>query len=129
MNTMGKRGENIPCDLHLEHLNRTLKGIIKTRGSNKVNPTSIIRAGRTVSVVHRICQVFQKETIGEKKATRHPYPSFLKDLKLVLSVLKDEKIFMPIAQRCHPRKRGLFQECTTENLKKVQTSIDQLLHN
>ena len=131
VNTTGKVGGNIPCDLHLEHLNRTLKSILSTRGSN-INATSIIRAGQTVSAVHRICQVFEKQTLGKKNKTSHPYPSFEKDLKLVLSVLKDENVFVPLARRCHASiklKCGVIQECDTEKLlKKVQTTIDQLLY-
>ena len=33
VNTQGRRGCNVPCDLHIEHLNRRLKGIIKNMGS------------------------------------------------------------------------------------------------
>ena len=131
VNTTGKQGGNIPCDLHLEHLNRTLQGILSTRGSN-LTPSSIVRAGRTVSAVHRVCRVFEKETLGKTTETRHAYPSFEKDLKLVLTVLKDENVFVPVAQRKHASmklKRGIFQEYNDAKLlKKVQTNIDQLLH-
>ena len=35
VNTSGKKGHNIPCDLHMEHLNRVLKDSIKCLGANK----------------------------------------------------------------------------------------------
>ena len=61
VNTTGEVGGNIPCDLHLEHLNRRLKGILRNVGSN-IDPKSIVRAGQTVATVHRVCQVFESET-------------------------------------------------------------------
>ena len=57
INTTGQVGANIPCDLHLEHLNRRLKGILRNLGSN-ITSKSIVKAGQTVATVHRVCQVF-----------------------------------------------------------------------
>ena len=34
INTHGKAGHNVPCDLHMEHLNRRLKRCIRSAGSN-----------------------------------------------------------------------------------------------
>ena len=34
INTKGRKGKNISCDLHLEHLNRRLKGLITSLHSN-----------------------------------------------------------------------------------------------
>ena len=81
-NTTGEVRSNIPCDLHLEHLNRRLKGIL---GSN-IDPKCIVRAGQIVPTVHKVCQVFESETSGKLNHTRHPYPSFCKDLNIVLKV-------------------------------------------
>ena len=57
VNTPGKQGRNIPCDLHLEHLNRSLKKTaINGLGANKV-PNAIERAGRCIGEVVSLCQV------------------------------------------------------------------------
>ena len=53
VNTSGKVGGNIPCDLHMEHLNRRLKFILSNMGLN-INPNSIIRAGKSVGPVHQV---------------------------------------------------------------------------
>lgn len=132
INTTGEVGGNIPCDLHLEHLNRRLKGILKKLGSN-INPKSILRAGQTVATVHRVCQVFESETVGKLNQTHHPCPSFCKDLNLVLKVLHEESVFTPLKERCHNTfnklKYGLFEGCDKgKMIKKIQASIDQLLH-
>jgi L1 cell adhesion molecule like protein len=133
INTTGEVGGNIPCDLHIEHLNRRLKGILRNLGSN-INPKSIVRAGQTVGTVHRVCQVFEYETIGKLNNTHHPHPSFRKDLNLVLKVLHEESVFTPLKERCHNTfksklKNGLFQGCDRgKMIKKIQDSLDQLLH-
>ena len=121
---MGEVGGNIPCDLHL---NRRLKGIFTNLGSN-IDPKSIVGAGQTVATVHRVCQVFDSEIIiGKLNHTRHPYPSFHKDLNLVvLNVLHEESVFTPLGERCHNTfkskfKNGLLQGYDTgEMIKKVK---------
>ncbi len=55
VNTSGRRGCNIPCDLHMEHFNRRLKDMIKHLGSN-VKPHIIQRAGKCVGLIHYICK-------------------------------------------------------------------------
>ena len=48
VNTRGQAGHNIPCDLHLEHLNRICKSSIKMLGSNKT-VKAIQRVGRCLN--------------------------------------------------------------------------------
>ena len=59
VNTKGIAGGNISCDLHLEHLNRRLKGMIAGMCSNGTNPETIDRAARSLGVVNRICNTFE----------------------------------------------------------------------
>ena len=54
VNTKGCEDCNMPCNLHLEHLNRRLKGTISGMESN-VQPSSIKRASRAIGVVDEIC--------------------------------------------------------------------------
>ena len=60
MNTHGREGHNIPCDLHNEHLNRRMKIILRNLQSN-VQISTILRAAKTIGIVQNICNVFQKE--------------------------------------------------------------------
>ena len=60
VNTHGQQRCNIPCDLHLEHLNRRLKGILCNLGSNNINDT-IRREAKTVIIVSKVCRQFERE--------------------------------------------------------------------
>ena len=86
INTHGRMGCNIPCDLHLEHLNRRLKTSLRYIGLN-ISPTSVIRAGKCIGVVNGVCTVFESETRQKNESEKHPYPGFAKDYELVLHVL------------------------------------------
>ena len=57
INTKGRAGCNIPCDLHLEHLNRRLTGIISRMESN-VKPATLEKAAKSIGIVNEIC-IFQ----------------------------------------------------------------------
>lgn len=46
VNIHGRTGENVPCDLHMEHLNRECKESISGLGSN-ITDTSIQEFGST----------------------------------------------------------------------------------
>ena len=83
----------------MEHLNRRLKSILSNMGSN-VNPSSIIRAGKSVGPIH-ICSLFEKETASASDRQKHPYPSFEMDLSRLTKVLDDEQVFVPLGKRNH----------------------------
>ena len=61
INTRGYPGANIPCDLHMEHLNRRLKSAIRNMGAN-VKPSSIQKAGKVLACLLHICQTFEHQT-------------------------------------------------------------------
>ena len=50
VNTQGQRGCNMPCDLHLEHLNRQLKGSLRNLRSN-IDRNCINHAARSITQV------------------------------------------------------------------------------
>ena len=82
----------MPCDLHIEHLNRRLKGIIKNMGSN-IQPPSLVRAARSVGVVHNICSILEMEIRGKKESIKHAVPSASKDMKLLIDQLTEYNVF------------------------------------
>ena len=43
----------MPYDLHMEHLNRTIKNMIKCMGGN-VSPEAIVKAGKALGL-HTMC--------------------------------------------------------------------------
>ena len=91
INTKGYAGANIPCDLHMEHLNRRLKSVIRNMGVN-VKPATIVKAGKAIASVHRVCQVFEEQTTAHSHSDWHPFPAF--GSHTVLNLLNEEKVFM-----------------------------------
>ncbi len=129
VNTRGYPGANIPCDLFMEHLNRTLKTVIRGMKAN-VNPTMIQKAGKAIASVHHVCQQFELQTSSHVRSDHHPYPSFGKDFETILKALEDEKVFFPLSVRWHSSFKftcGLMETLSrTDLLKKVETTIKQI---
>lgn len=61
VNTRGGMGNNIPCDLYNEHVNKLVKIIIQNMGSN-LTEQSLQRAVRCVSPLNAICKTFDAAT-------------------------------------------------------------------
>ena len=97
-------------------------------GSN-LSVNSIVKAGKCVNTVHRVCQAFQKETTGNTPSGRHTRPKFLQDLNSILGQLQEIQAFMPLSTRAHTSfkwKTGIFEKLTKEELVlKIQANIDQ----
>ena len=127
INTKGRKGSNISCDLHLEHLNRQLKGFItgigsntSSRASDSIYPNNAVnRAARSVGVLHDICCNFEEQNEVTGESDKHNPPSFTKDVKSVLEVLQEKNVF----EQAH-RKHASFsnfntvlQQCPSSHLK------------
>ena len=50
INTRGGKGQNIPCDLHNEHVNRAFKDIIRNMGANFTKEASTWAARSVTSL-------------------------------------------------------------------------------
>ncbi len=61
INTHNKPGCNIPCDLHLEHRNRTVKTAVQNLGAN-TTPKAITRMGKCVGPIMKVCSHFDSNT-------------------------------------------------------------------
>ena len=103
INTKGRRGGNISCNLHLEHLNRRLKGLITNLHSNassSVNNNSVYpnnavnRAARSIGVLHDICTNFEKQNEVKAESGNYNPPSFMRDIQNVLEVLEELNVFV-----------------------------------
>ena len=57
LNTHGQPSKNIPCALHLEHLNRALKTAICGLGANVI-PRAVERAGKCICEAVTLCHRF-----------------------------------------------------------------------
>ena len=130
VNTRGCAGANIPCDLHMEHLNRQLKSIIRGMGGN-VTPARIQKAAKSIAVVHRVCAVFELETVGHRHSDRHPYPTFEKDMAVIVKILEEEKMLVKKPARQYPfyksKKSVLHTFTRPALLQRIQQSLDQIV--
>lgn len=91
MNTRGGLGNNIPCDLHNEHVNKLVKKIIQNMGSN-MTEESLQRAVRCVSPLEAIYKNFDTATHVPVTTSAHSTKSDTGDIDLVVSlVLRSSK--------------------------------------
>ena len=60
VNTTGRTGCNLPCDLHMEHLNRRLKFMLGNIAPN-VNSQAIERVAKSLGVVNNVSKNSEKE--------------------------------------------------------------------
>jgi len=105
VNTTGRIGKNIPVDLHMEHLNRRLKIMIRKLGSN-VSPPTVLRASKALAVVDTVRLQFLKDDLDNSAQNTenkdfHTTPSFKKDLDMILQQLSEQKVFEVHAGRQH----------------------------
>ena len=126
INTRGYPGGNITCDLHMEHLNRRLKTVIRNMRAN-VKPARIVKAGKSLASVHHVCQEFEEQTTRQRHSDHHSYPSFGKNFDTVLKALRDENVFVAVSGRQHHTfkkyKTGLLDTYTMGDIiKKLEKS-------
>ena len=98
VNTHGRKGCNIPCDLHLEHLNRQLKGVLRNLRSN-LDTGSIHRSGKSIGVVHSVALEFEKQLSTTPDSGHHHRPAFGKDLDKLVTVIRETNSFKHMPNR------------------------------
>ena len=81
VNTKGKPGANKPCDLHTEHLNRTVKAALGTQSSN-LKPSAINRIGRCAGPLDAVCQQFDSVSSVRKPSGKHCRASWKDVIKI-----------------------------------------------
>jgi len=114
VNTHGRAGKNIPVHLHLEHLNRRLKGMLRGLGSN-ISPKSVQRAAKMLGPIETVCTNFENVSNIVPPKDYHSMPSFDKDLQKLHEQLVAEKVFEITDGQSH---KGFC------NHKQLMTSID-----
>ena len=103
VNTKGRIGTNV--DLHIEHLNRRLKTVLRSMGAN-VTSDAVVRAGTSLRTVNNICLQLEEETcsfhaVNSAHGSIHNVPSFGKDFETLVSLLLTKKILQPQESRFH----------------------------
>lgn len=129
INTHGFPGKNIPCDLHMEHLNRECKTALSGLGSN-ITDKSIQRIGQSIGKTVEMLENFDEINLVTKQSGFHTSRSSKKDVeKLVGQLFEVSKVFtnQPAAGRCHRNfktfKSNMVQSLEHDSLK--QWMIEQ----
>ena len=92
VNVHGFPGCNISADLHMEHMNRTVKTIIQGLGANKTD-NAITRAGKSVGPLSDILAAFDGEAGVASISGKHAEESELKDLYQIVNQLMESEVF------------------------------------
>lgn len=83
VNMQGKPGRNVPCDLHIEHLNRRLKGMIRNIHS-KCPEKTIDRVAKSIGTINQVCEILEQENQALRISDGHTRPAFTKELDLIV---------------------------------------------
>ena len=128
VNTHGRVGNNIPVDLHMEHLNRRLKGMMRGLGSN-ITPQCVERASKALGIVEEVCTNFEKSSNINPTKDYHSVPSFERDLQRLKEQLVAEEVFIIKEGRHHQRFRKHEQFLSSINWKKMNDWVKQQILN
>ena len=86
INTHGKPGCNVPCDLHMEHLNHVCKTAIASLSAN-LTPRAVVRVGRCIGSLMKICQQFDKAFNLHSLSSVASMPVVTKDVATIVNQL------------------------------------------
>ena len=92
INTTSVRGQNIPADQHLEHLNRILKGTIEGLGSNK-SKENILRGSKALGVTDHTLNRYDQDNSVCLLSGAYSVPGSQKELQMIIKELQEHKVF------------------------------------
>ena len=130
VNTRGGAGMNIPSDLYMEHLNRTLKDYLKGLGAN-VSDSTILQAGKSLRGLMELTKHFDKICDISPDSIHHTKYSPGNNQEMIISELGESRVFDYVPGRYHPSfkdiKAHISSSINTSKLvsmiKKHQQSI------
>ena len=100
INVHGRPGKNIPCDLHMEHLNQFAKEAIKGLGANKTE-AAIVRVGRALGTIAPVLDNFDDDNNIVGPSGIHSVANTTKDIEAMVSVLSNQTVFQQTPGRSH----------------------------
>lgn len=100
INTHGLPNKNILVDLHIEHLNRQLKDMMRNLGSN-ITPESVQCTSKALGTVTEICHNFEETSKISAISNFHSRPSLEKDIVQLQEQLEKEQVFEVKQHREH----------------------------
>ena len=99
VNMSGKAGHNKPCDLHMEHLNRTAKEALGPQAC--LNPKSVKRVGNCIALFQNLCRQFDIVSDAHRSSGKHVRASETTDLQKIVHQLLSANVFQKTSNRCH----------------------------
>lgn len=101
VNIHGRSGKNVPCDLHLEHLNKEAKQSIAGLGSN-ITEEAVLRIGKSIGHTVNIVKRFDEVNKIKQPSSAHTRKSCKKDMELLIKELfVESKVFNKVPGRRH----------------------------
>ncbi len=100
----------MPCDLHLEHLNRICKDAIQDLGVNKTE-AAITRVGKALGTLSPVLDQFDAQNSVQAGAGIHRAPSSERDRDAIIRQLQQSGVFSTTHARTHrtfPRPRDVL---------------------
>lgn len=92
INVHGIAGRNISNDLHMEHLNRILKGAIGNLGVNKTE--AAIRVGNALGTLSPVLDQFDRVNSVPECSKIRSVPTYEKDRDMIIHELQKSKVFL-----------------------------------
>ena len=115
INTHEGNGRNIPCDSHIEHVNKLLKDLIGDMGVNFTKYAST-RAARSVSSLERLNIQYEKQTSIHPEPKARSQKSDERDVQIVVQSLQQAKVLEVVEGRLHSK----FQTFSPNPLCKLE---------
>ena len=100
VNSKGGMGNNIPCDLYNEHINRLVKYIIQNMGPN-LTEASLQQAACSVSTLHTICVAFDTQSGVSYGTAAHLTRPDTQDVIKVVSTVLSNRLLIPTLDSLH----------------------------
>lgn len=133
VNVHGLPGHNIPCDLHMEHLNRVCKQAIQGIGAKKTKE-SVVRIGKALGPLAEVTTNFDKSVLkpsNDHVPGHHKYAAATKDQSMVINELLNHAcVFTESPKRSHQHfktfttKGSIFSKVNKKTLQKwIQDNI------
>ena len=126
VNTRGGAGNNIPVDLFLEHLNRTLKVFVSSTGAN-VSPSTITQTSKSLKFLLNISDHFDEICNVNPISLHHTKASSKEDRDKILKQLASEsRVFDYVPGRYHKTFKGIHPHISSHlDINKLVTWIKQ----
>ena len=86
VNTRGGAGNNLPVDLFMEHLNRSLKDYVKDLGAN-ISKETILQHGKSLKGIYTVCSNFDETSEIHAQSLHHTTKSSQKDEEIIIKEL------------------------------------------